>query len=144
MQTYVQSLRVAAQYPCKPQLLQLLLQPAGETRVHAAATAQHNRLVQAASDVDLGGLDGVEQELGDTGLLNVHKMRLEQALGSLEALAAHPDDPAVWERVGFDEHGSILAEPLVELEVVRHVAELLFDLADGLEVGGSVERVASP
>jgi hypothetical protein len=40
-------------------------------------------------------LNRVEQELGDTGLLNVDKMRLEQTLGSLKTLAAHANNPAI-------------------------------------------------
>jgi hypothetical protein len=71
-------------------------------------------------------------------------MRLEQTLGSLKALTAHSDDPTVRESVRFDEYGCVLAEPLVELEVVRYVTKLLLDLANGLEIGSSVECVASP
>jgi hypothetical protein len=46
-------------------------------------------------------------------LLNIHKMRLEQALGSLKALAANSNDPTVWKGVGLDEYGCVLAEPLI-------------------------------
>jgi hypothetical protein len=69
---------------------------------------------------------------------------LEQTLGSLEALTAHSDNPTVRQRVGFYQYCCVFAEALVQFEVVRYVAELLLDLANRLEVSGSVEGVSSP
>ena len=85
----------------------------------------------------------VEEELSNTGLVNVDQVRLEQTLGSLEALATDADDTAIGKGVRFDENSGILGEPLVKLKVVGDIAELLLDLADGLEIGGSVQRIAA-
>jgi hypothetical protein len=41
------------------------------------------------ASVDIGGLDDVEELLGDARLVNVEQVRLEQRLGRLEALCAH-------------------------------------------------------
>ena len=70
-------------------------------------------------------------------------MRLEETLGRLEALAADADDAAVGQGIRLDQHGRLLAQALVEHQVVRDVAQLLLDLPDRLEVGGPVERVAA-
>lgn len=68
---------------------------------------------------------------------------MEKTLGRLKALTAHTDDAAVGQGVVLDEHGGVLGEPLVELEVVGDVAQLLLDLADGFEIGCAVEGVAA-
>ena len=136
-------LGVPTQHARQPQLLELLLQPRRQTGVHAASTREHDGLVERGSDVDVGRLDRVEQELGDAGLLAVDEVGLEEALGRLEPLAADPDHPPVGECVAFNQHGRVLAQALVELEVVRDVAKLLLDLPHSFEVGRSVEGVAA-
>ena len=137
-----QPLRVPLQRPREPQLLELLLEPRGQSRVHAASAGEDNGLEQGGADVDVGRLDRVEEELAEAGGLAVDEVRLEQALGGLEALAAHADDAPVGQGVVLDEHRRVLTEVLVQLQVVRHVAELLLDLAHRLKVGRPVEGVA--
>lgn len=70
-------------------------------------------------------------------------MRLEETLGCLEPLASNPDHSAIRKRVGFHQNSSVLREPLVELQIVGDVAQLLLDLAHGLEVRRPVEGVAA-
>jgi hypothetical protein len=124
-------------------LLEFLLQSRGQTRVHAATTTEHNSLVQTRSDIDIGALDSVEEQFSHTGLINIHQMGLEETLGGLESLTADTDDTAVGKGVGLDQNSGILGQLLVQLKVVGNVAELLLDLADGLEIGGSVQRIAA-
>lgn len=127
----------------EPELFEFLLQPRGQTGVHARTAREDNGLVQRGADVDVGGLDGVEQEFRNARLLDVNEVGLEETFGGFEAFAANADHAAVGEGVGFDQHGGVFGQSLVQREVVGNVAELLFDLADGLEIGGSVEGVAS-
>lgn len=47
--------------------------------------------------VDVGRLDGVEEELGHTHALHVDEVRLEQGLRGLEAFSSHLDHTAVWQ-----------------------------------------------
>lgn len=70
-------------------------------------------------------------------------MWLEQALWRLETLAADADGAAVRECVVLDEDCGFLSKLVIELEVVRHVTELLFDLTDGLKIGSTVKGVAA-
>jgi hypothetical protein len=63
-------------------------------------------------------LNGVEQELAETRRFTVHEVRLEQALRCLESLATDTDDTAVGEGVVFNQDSGILAQVLVELEIV--------------------------
>ena len=114
--------RVPLEHPREPQLLDLLFHPAGQARVHAAAAAEHDGLVQIGADVDVGGLDGVEEEFGDAGLFDVDEVGLEEAFGGFEAFAADADDAPVGQGVGFHEHGGVFAEALVQREVVGDVA----------------------
>lgn len=141
--TYVQPLRVALQDPCEPQLLELLLQPGRQTGVHAASSTEHDSLVETGAHVDIGALDGVEEQFGDTGLVDIHQVRLEETFGGFKALAADADDATIREGVGLDKNGGVFGELLVQLEIVGHVAELLLDLAHGLEVGGTVQSITA-
>lgn len=68
-------------------------------------------------------------------------MRLEQALGRLKPLASNLDDPPVGEGVALDQDCSLLRELVVELKVVRDIAELFLDLAHSLEICCAVEGV---
>lgn len=47
--------------------------------------------------IDVGSLDGVEEELGHAHALHVDEVRLEQSLRGLEALSSHLDHTAVWQ-----------------------------------------------
>ena len=138
-----QPLRIPLQDPRQPQLLEFLFEPGGQAGVHAAAAGEDDGAIEGGADVQIGGLDGVEEELGDAGLFDVDQVRLEQALGRLEALAADADDAAIGQRVGLHQHRRVFAEALVEVQVVRDVAQLLLDLAHSLEVRRAVQRVAA-
>jgi hypothetical protein len=54
-------------------------------------------------------LDGFEEEFGDTGLLNIDEVRLEQALGCFETLAADSNYAAVRESVRFHQDRGVFA-----------------------------------
>lgn len=45
--------------------------------------------------------------------------------------------------VGFDKNGGLEGKPLLLLNIVRHIAQLLFHNSDGLKVGRVIERIAS-
>ena len=141
-EAHVQSLGIALEHLSQPQLLELLLESTGQARIHAAASAEHDGLVQATPHIHLRCLDGVEQELRHARLLDVDQMRLEQAFRRLESFATHADDSSVRQGVTLHEDGGVFAEPLIQLEVVRHVTELLLDLSNRLKVGRAVESVA--
>jgi hypothetical protein len=143
MYTYVKSLRVTTQNLCKPQLLELLLQATWQARIHATATTENDGLVQTAPDVYIRRLNGVKQEFGNTRLLNIDEVRLEKTLRRLEALAANTNDTAIGQCVRLDQDGCVFTETLIQLKIVRDIAELLLDLSDSLKVGGSVERISS-
>ena len=52
-------------------------------------------LVQLRADVDSRALDRLEKHLCDARLFEIYEMRLEHALGRLEALGANLDNSAV-------------------------------------------------
>jgi hypothetical protein len=101
--THIQSGRVAVENTREIELLHLLLEARGQTRVHARAAGEHNMLVEFRADVDGSGLNRLEEHLGDPRLLDVDEMRLEHTLGCLEALRSDLDCPAIGEldAVGF-------------------------------------------
>jgi hypothetical protein len=68
-------------------------------------------------------------------------MRLEQTLRGLESLATDPDNTAIRKSVRFDKNSGVLRELLVKLKVVGDVAQLLLNLTNRLEIGGSVQRI---
>lgn len=103
-----EALWVPAQDARKPQLLELLLEARRQSGVHAATAGKDDGLEEGGAHINIGGLDGVEEELGDTGLLDVDEMGLEEALCGLEALAADADYAAVGESVALDQDGGLL------------------------------------
>ena len=141
--TYVQSLRVPLQHPRKPQLLHFLLQPRWQTGVHAATTTEHNCPVQTGAHVHISTLDGVEKHLGNSGLVNVNQVRLEETFRSFEAFASYPDNSTVGKGVRLDQDGGIFGELLVQLQVIRNVAKLLLDLAHCLKVCRTVQGIST-
>ncbi len=66
-------------------------------------------LKRGRAHVDVGGLDGVEEELGDARLVAVDQVRLEQALGPRTASEPNADHPPVGQRVALDQHRRVLA-----------------------------------
>ena len=70
-------------------------------------------------------------------------MWLKKTFGCLEAFATYTNDATVGQGVRLYEHGCVLAQALVEVQVIRNVAELFFDLPDCLEVGCPVESIST-
>ena len=62
-------------------------------------TAENDGLVKTRANVDIGTLNTVEQHLGDTRLVNIDQVWLEETLGGLETLAADTDDTTVGQGV---------------------------------------------
>ena len=54
----------------------------------------------ASPGVYVGGLDGVEEQLGHSDTLHVDEVGLEQSLGGLKALSAHLDHTTIWQLQG--------------------------------------------
>ena len=141
--TYVQSLWVPLQHPRKPQLLHFFLQPRRQTGVHAATTTEHNCPVQTRTHVHISTLDSVEEHLGNSGLVDVDQVRLEETFRGFKALASYPNNSTVGKGVRLDQDGGIFGELLVQLQVVRNVAKLLLDLAHRLEICRTVQGVST-
>ncbi|KAH3680590.1 hypothetical protein WICPIJ_008210 [Wickerhamomyces pijperi] len=114
----VQSAGVAVENPGEPELLDFLFQSRRKTWVHRRTTRKNNGLVKRGSDIDVGGLHGVEEQLTDTDLLNIDQTWLEETFWSLVSLTSDLDDSTIWQL-------------------------LFFDLSDSFEVSGSVEGVTS-
>ena len=92
---HIQTGWVPIKHPREVQLLHLFFQAAGQARVHARAAGEHDVLVQLRAYVDRGVLDRFEEHLGDARLLDVDQVRLEHALGSLEAFRTNFDRATV-------------------------------------------------
>ena len=89
--------RVSLEHPFEVELLDLSLQPTGQTRQHGGAAGQHDVLVQVTADVDVPRLDRVEEQLGGPDAVNIDEVWLEKGFWRLEALPADLDDTAVWQ-----------------------------------------------
>jgi hypothetical protein len=88
-------------------------------------------------------LDGVEEQFGDTGLIHVHEVRLEETFGGLKTFASYSDNSAVRKSIGLHQDGCVFRKLFVQLQIIRNVTELLLNLAHGLEVGRTVQRVTA-
>lgn len=51
----------------------------------------------ASPGVDIGRLDGVEEELSHSDTLHVDEVGLEQSLRGLESLSSHLDHTTIWQ-----------------------------------------------
>jgi len=121
----------------------VLLKTRWQTGVHGRATREDDVVVELWTSIDVGLVDAVEQLITHAATLNVDEVRLKQNLRSLETLSTDVDHAAIRQCVLLDEHSGLVGETLLEFEIVADVAELLLDLTDGLEIGGSVEDVAA-
>lgn len=83
-------------------LLDLLLQPARQTRIHGTPTRQDDVLVQLRSDIHWCSLNGVEEHFGATRLFYVDKGGLEHAFWRFETFSADFDYSAIWELCAKD------------------------------------------
>ena len=92
-----QSAGVSLQHSLQVELLDLALQSAGQPGVHGGAARQDDVFVEVGSQVNVGWLDGVEQQLGHAHTVHVDEMRLEQCLRGSEPLPSHLDHTAVWQ-----------------------------------------------
>ncbi len=113
------------------------------TREHGGASGQHGVGVQVLPDVDVALHDGVVGRLVDTSRLHTQERRLEERLGAPEALVADGDDLTVGQLIALLEGRGRGSGLHLSLEVERHVAELLLDVAHDLTLGGRGEGVAT-
>lgn len=79
---------VALENSFQIELSYLAFESAGETGVHCGAAAEHDVLVELGPDVDVGRLDRVEEQFGDSDAFAVCEMRLEEDLWRFEPLTA--------------------------------------------------------
>lgn len=70
-------------------------------------------------------------------------MRLEEALGRLEALGLHRHEAAVGQLVPLQQVRRLVRQPMLHLEIACHVTQLLLHRSHSVEVGSRVERVAA-
>lgn len=144
----------------------LLLHTVGQTRVHGGTTRlgvavstcfpdpqllsqgsrktyHDNVAVQVLTDIDITLHDGVESGDVDATALKTQHGRLEQSLGSAEALVSDGDDLTVGKLVGLLEAGGLGGGLDLLLEVEGDVAELLLDVTNDFSLGGGGEGVAT-
>ena len=121
----------------------LLLHAVGDTRVHGGASRQDGVGVQILTDVDVALHDAVVRRLVDAGRLHPGEAGLEEGLGAAEALVADGDDLTVGQLVALLEGGGGGGGGHLLLEVERHVAQLLLDVAHDFALGGRREAVAA-
>jgi hypothetical protein len=109
---YLEAVDVVAEDAGEVELLDLLLEAGGKAGVHARPAGKDDVLVEFTPRVDRCGLDqpsalseeaertdlnGLQEHFSHARLLDVDEVRLEHALGRLEALRADFDDAAVRE-----------------------------------------------
>ena len=104
---------------------------------------EHDVLVELGTRVNIGSVDAVEEQLGDTGAFDVDEVGLEQSFRRSETLAADLDLAAIRQLVRLHERGGLIRELLLDLDVVADIAELLLHDADRLEVSRGVKGVSS-
>ena len=120
-----------------------LLHAVCDAGVHGSAARHDDVAVEILADVDIALHDGIEGGRVNATRLEAEDGRLEEGLGSTEALVADGDDLAVGKLVRLLQGGGLGGRLDLLLEVKRHVAELLFYVTDDFALGGGVECVAA-
>mmetsp|Transcript_21848 Transcript_21848/g.70332 ORF Transcript_21848/g.70332 Transcript_21848/m.70332 type:complete len:258 (-) Transcript_21848:182-955(-) len=100
--------------------------------------------VEVWAKVDVRCLDHIKHQVRHARCLNIHKSGVEQRLWGLESLAAHLDGTAVRKSVVLHQHCCVQSQLSLLLHIVRHKAQLLFQLPHRLKVRRPVERVPAP
>ena len=93
--SYRQFFRIAFEHTLQIQLLDFTLESRRQARVHGRPARQYDVLVEGRAHVDIGRLDGGEDQLGDARTFDIDQMRLEESFGSFESLAANFDNSSV-------------------------------------------------
>jgi hypothetical protein len=102
-----------------------------------------NVTVQILTDINITLHDRVEGGDVDTARLEAKNVRLEQSLGSTEALVANSDDLSIGKLVGLLEAGALGSGLDLLLEVESDVAKLLLDVTDDFTFGSGGESVTT-
>mmetsp|Transcript_88677 Transcript_88677/g.197125 ORF Transcript_88677/g.197125 Transcript_88677/m.197125 type:complete len:318 (-) Transcript_88677:278-1231(-) len=110
---------------------------------HRGATRQDHVRIQVLADVDIALHDGLEGGVVDAAGLLADEARLEQHFRAAEALAAHGDDVAVGELVGLLLVRALSGRLHLGVKIQSDVAQLLFDIAHNLALGGGGEGIAA-
>ena len=135
---------VALQHTVQVQLADVALDTRGKTRVHRRTTRQDNVLVELGTDIQLGLVDDLEEEIGDTPTVaSSEEPGLEEGLGGLVTLGSDLDDPTIRKLVLLDKGGGLQSQLALDVQVETDVAQLLLDLTDGVEIGGPVEGISA-
>lgn len=114
-----------------------------EKRGEGRNTYHDNVTVQILTDINITLHDGVESGDVDTTALKTENVRLEQSLGSTEALVSNGDDLSVGKLVGLLEGRALGSGLNLLLEVKGNVAELLLDVTDDFTLGSGGESVST-
>jgi hypothetical protein len=109
----VQPLWITTQHLRQPQLLQFFLQSRWQAGVHATPSRENDRFIKRRADVNVSGLNCVEEELGDARLFHIDKMGLEETFRGFETLATNSDHTTIWQSVAFYQNSCIFAQPLI-------------------------------
>jgi len=112
-------------------------------RIHGRPARHHNIRVQILSDVDVTLHDRAVGGLVDAVDLKAKKRRHEQGLRTPEALVANGYDLAVRQLVALFQRARTERGRQLTLEVQRHVAQSLLDVAHNFALGSCDKRVAS-
>ena len=129
------------------EVLELVQQPVGKGLGQGGAAGEHDVGEEVLAQVEIGAVDGVDDDLVHAGVLEPDDLRVEQDLGRAEALLPDLEPLAVRQHV---------VDPLALLPRVRRVEpfllllarvrgdvrRLLLDLPHNLLLGARVEDVA--
>merc|ERR1711939_578461 len=110
---------------------------------HGGAAREDDVGVEVLTDVDVALHDGLEGAVVDARGLLADEGRLEEDLGSAEALVTNGDDVAVGQLVGLVDGGRLGGSLHLLVEVEGDVGELLLDVTDNLTLSGGGEGVAT-
>jgi hypothetical protein len=135
---------VALQDSVQIQLTDITLEAAGETGVHRASTRQDDVVVELGTHINVGLVDDIEEELGNTATISgIDQTGSEESLGGLISLGTDLDDTTIGELKLLHENGGFQSELTLNVQIVTDIAELFLDLTDSLKISSPVESIPS-
>src|SRR6218665_1934154 len=100
-------------------------------------------LIKIRSQVQIGALNGIEQQLGNAMSFNIDKMWLKEHFRRFEPLTAELDDSTVWQNILFGQKCRLFGKHLFLFTIVSNIAHLLFEHPDRFKIGSMIERIAT-
>merc|ERR1739848_718476 len=98
--------------------------------------------IEVPSDINVGLLDGVEDQLRHARPLPAQQVRLEESLASREPLVIDLDDSAVRQGVLLHQESGVQGQLLLRVDVVGNIAQLLLYHPDSVKVRSFVEDIS--